>query len=67
MNNYYARYRGTNNVLVFGTSAERDEYVREEKIVHPECEKVSERNVRPLLRGRKPVFSKSFGCMAVLD
>ena len=36
-NKFYAWYENTNIVLVFGTIEERDEYVKEERIVHPEC------------------------------
>lgn len=62
---YYATYFGTKTVCVFGAAKERDDFVSEEKVIHPECSKVSARKIECLIKGRKPVYDESFGCMIV--
>lgn len=42
---FYALYEGTNDVLVFDTSKERNEYVQEERLVHPECKGISRKRL----------------------
>lgn len=63
---FYALYDGTDVVLVFGTSKERDEYVKEEKIVHPECRSVSDKEIQNVIKGKIPVYDNGFGCMIIL-
>ena len=66
MKNFYALYTESNDVLVFGSAVERDVYVAEEKVVHPDCCRASAKRVKHLIDGKEPVFDKGFGCMAVL-
>lgn len=65
--NFYALYDGTNSVLVFDTSKERDEYVMEERMVHPECKRVSKKKILNLIKGKTPVYDDGFGCMAIIS
>ena len=64
---FYALYEGTNDVLVFDTSKERNEYVQEERLVHPECKSVSKKKIINLIKDRTPVYDSGFGCMAILS
>ena len=64
-NKFYAWYENTNIVLVFGTIEERDEYVKEERIVHPECVSATYEEVRNLIEGRTPKYDDGLGCMAI--
>lgn len=64
---FYALYKESNDVLVFGTSKERDEYVSEEKIVHPDCIRVSKIRIKRLIEGKTPTYDSGFGCMAILS
>lgn len=66
MENYYAMYQGKNDVLIFSSKAERDAFVRNEVIVHPEIRKVSHSMVKDLIKGKQPTYDKGFGCLAVL-
>lgn len=63
---YYANYSGKDDVLIFDTVEERDEFVTLEKDVHPECRKISERRAKELMKNKVPVYDESFGCMVVL-
>ena len=36
-NKYFAIYKDTNDVLVFDTAEERDEFCSYEQVVHPDC------------------------------
>ena len=62
---FYAQYEGTNTILVFESSKNRDEYVREEKMVHPECKRISFSKIGKLIEGRTPIYDSSFGCMVI--
>ena len=64
---FYALYEGTNDVLVFDTSKERNEYVQEERLVHPECKGVSKKKISHLIKDKTPVYDSGFGCMAILS
>ncbi len=64
---FYALYHGTNTVLVFDTSNERDEYVKEEKMVHPECKRIAEEKIVHLIKGKTPTYDSGFGCMAIIS
>ena len=64
---FYALYEGTNDVLVFDTANERDEYVREERLVHPECKIISEKKISCMIKGKSPVYDSGFGCMVILS
>lgn len=64
---FYALYKGTNDVLVFDTKKERDFYVSEERIVHPDCVCVTYGKIKKLIEGRSPVFDCGFGCFAILS
>ena len=64
--NYYALYNGKKIILVFDTSKERDEYVKEEKMVHPECNRVAKSKINRLIKGKTPVYNDGFGCMAII-
>lgn len=66
MKKYYALYTESDDVLVFDTAADRDEYVAEERIVHPDCVRASAEKVNHLIEGRTPVYDQGFGAMAIL-
>lgn len=63
---YYAVYSGTNVVLVFDTLQERDEYVNDEQVVHPECIQCSFENIKHIINGKNPSYSSDFGCMVII-
>ncbi|MBR4589527.1 MAG: hypothetical protein IKO36_02585 [Bacteroidaceae bacterium] len=65
-NKYYATYVSSKFVLVFDNKKERDNYVKMEKIVHPECITVSYDKVKNLIEGKIPVYDKGFGCDVIL-
>ena len=65
-NRSYAMYTDHNIILVFDEKAERDEYVKDEWVVHPECIAVSYDEVKDLIAGKTPVYDKGFGCDAIL-
>lgn len=65
--NFYALYKNSNDVLVFNTKNERDVYVREEKVIHPDCVCATYDKVKSIIDGRTPVFDSGFGCMAILS
>jgi len=66
MGKYYAMYRGENVVLVFDNVQERDDFVLEEQLVHPECVKALYAEVADMIRGKEARYDKGFGCMAIL-
>ena len=66
MKKFYAFYKESNDVLVFDTESERDAFVCEEQIVHPDCVAVSGDKIEHLIKGKKPVYDSGFGCMAIL-
>lgn len=63
---FYALYEDHRHVLVFDSKEERDTYVREEKIVHPDCIRASWEKAKQLIGDKKPVYDKGFGCMVVV-
>ena len=60
MKKYYALYTESNDVLVFDSAAERDEFVADERVVHPD-------RVKHLIEGKEPEYAEGFGCMAILS
>lgn len=66
-NKYFAIYKDTNDVLVFDTAEERDEFCSYEQVVHPDCVAIEYDRVKDLIAGKEPVFDHGFGCMAILD
>ena len=66
MKKYYAIYKESEDVMVFDTVSERDEFVREERIVHPDCVAVSGDKIEHLIKGKQPVYDSGFGCLAIL-
>ena len=66
MKKYYAIYKESEDVMVFDTVDERDEFVREERIVHPDCTAVAASKIEHLIKEKNPVFDDSFGCYAIL-
>ena len=66
MKKFYTIYKESNDVLVFDTESERDAFVCEEQIVHPDCVAVSGDKIEHLIKGKKPVYDPGFGCMAIL-
>ena len=64
MEKYFAVYRGTDVVLVFDDRQERDNYVEEEQVVHPECVKALFAEVENMIKGKEAEYDKGFGCMA---
>ena len=66
-NKFYAIYDGNNDVLVFDSADERDEFVLFESLVHPNCRAVGYDGVKDLIAGKTPVFDSSFGCLAILN
>ena len=67
MKKYYALYTESNDVLVFDSAAERDEFVADERVVHPECVRASAERVKHLIEGKEPIYAEGFGCMAILS
>lgn len=65
-NKFYAIYNNTNDVLIFDLEEERNTYVEEEVIVHPDCACATYDDVKNIINGRTPVFDDGFGCMAIL-
>lgn len=63
---FYALYEEHLHVLVFDSKEERDEYVKHEKMVHPDCIKASLGKVKAIIGDKKPVYDDGFGCMVVL-
>ena len=66
MERYYALYRGERVTLVFDDCQERDDYVMEEQMVHPECVKAEYPEVAHMIQGKEARYDKGFGCMAIL-
>lgn len=66
MKKYYALYSESKDVLVFNTTADHDEFVTEEQVVHPDCVRASANKVKPLIKGKEPMYDHGFGCMAFL-
>ena len=66
MKKYFAIYRESEDVMVFDTADERDEFVCEEQIVHPDCTAVAASKIEHLIKGKDPVFDSGFGCYAIL-
>ena len=66
MKYYYALYKDTKHVLVFSDKAERDDFVRDETLFHPDCVRASYAKVKELVKDKRPIFDDSFGCLAVL-
>ena len=67
MKKYYALYQESNDVLVFDTEEERDEFVYQEWVVHPDCIGVQYKRIADLIKGKEPTFDEGFGCMAFLS
>ena len=63
---YYALYKDSEHVLVFPDKNERDSFVRDESIIHPDCVRASKGRVKDLVRDRTPIYEDSFGCLAIL-
>lgn len=66
MKKYYALYKESDDVMVFDSAAERDDFVANERVVHPDCVRASLAKVKHLIDGKEPVFDEGFGCMAIL-
>ena len=66
MTKYYAIYQGSKVVLVFDSESERDDYVRFESTLYPECMGVSETEIQDLIQGKDPVYDAEFGCMVIV-
>ncbi|MBR4590058.1 MAG: hypothetical protein IKO36_05265 [Bacteroidaceae bacterium] len=67
MKKYYALYTESDDVMVFDTAAERDEFVADERVVHPDCVRASAERVKHLIEGKEPEYAEGFGCMAILS
>lgn len=66
-NKFFAIYKDHNDVLVFDTKDERDTYVEEEKVVHPDCACTTYEKIKDIVCGRSPVYDSGFGCMTILS
>ena len=66
MKKYYALYVESNDVLIFDSEEERDEFVWHEWEVHPDCIGVQYLRIEKLIKGKEPRFNSDFGCMAIL-
>lgn len=64
-NKFYAMYTSHNIILVFDNQIERDEYVKDEYVVHPDIKAVDYQVIEKMIIGKEPKYDDGFGCMVI--